>query len=87
VSTPAPKWKKVAAFALDLLGSFFAFGYGIGALTGNTSKSGFRLEGGWALLVIALVIAYFVLMNRCFGTTLGKLILGIRRSNAESSLP
>ena len=46
MTNPAPKWRRVAAFLLDLIGSFFVFGYGIALATGNTTGGGFNLDGG-----------------------------------------
>lgn len=77
--TPAPMWKRVLAFLLDLFGSFFIFGMIIGYLTGGATKEGFSLTGGPALLLFALVIAYFVIMNKYCGGTVGKRILGIAK--------
>ncbi|HSX48447.1 MAG TPA: RDD family protein [Candidatus Nanoarchaeia archaeon] len=72
-----PTWKKVIAFLLDLIGSFVVFGYIIALLTGNTSQGGFSLSGAPAFLLFAIVIVYFVVMNKFLGGTLGKRIFGI----------
>lgn len=74
-----PTWKKIVAFLLDLIGSFVVFGYIIALLTGNTSQGGFSLNGGPAFLLFAIVIVYFVVMNKFVGGTLGKRIFGIAR--------
>lgn len=75
----APVWKRVLAFIVDLIGSFYVLGMLIGYLTGNAVKGGFQLEGGPALLLFALMIAYFVVMNKYFGGTLGKRLFGIAK--------
>lgn len=75
----APVWKKIFAFIVDLVGSFYVFGMIIGYLTGNLVKGGFQLEGGPALILFALMIAYFVVMNKYYGGTLGKRLFGIAK--------
>ena len=77
--SPKPMWKKVLAFIIDLFGSYFILGYIIGALTGGISDGGFSLNGGPAFLLFALVVAYFVVMNKYLGGTVGKRILGIAK--------
>jgi uncharacterized RDD family membrane protein YckC len=72
-----PTWKKVFAFTLDLFGSFIIFGYLIGSATHNIVNGGFSLNGGPALLLFALVIFYFVVMNKWLGGTFGKRIFRI----------
>lgn len=86
--TNAPVWKKVLAFIIDLVGSFVILGFVIAVATGNTTDNGFSLNGGPALLLFALVIAYFVVMNKKFGGTLGKRLFGIAAaSNLQNQNP
>jgi len=73
----APTWKIVVAAILDFLLVFVGAGYVIARLTGNTTATGFELNGGPALLLFALVIAYFVVMNKWLGGTLFKRLFGI----------
>ncbi len=54
--------KKVIAAVLDIATSFGGFGYLIAKLTGNTTENSFELNGMNAVILFALVIAYFVLM-------------------------
>jgi uncharacterized RDD family membrane protein YckC len=75
----APTWKKVLAFIVDLLVSFLVLGYLVAAMTGGLTSDGFSLEGGPAFLVFALVVLYFVLMNKFVGGTLGKMLFGIKK--------
>ena len=60
--------KKVLAAVLDFLTVFVGGGYLIALVTGNTTDSGFELNGAPALVAFGLVIAYFVLMPRVGGT-------------------
>ncbi len=69
--------KKVFAFILDLVTSFGGFGYLIAKFTGGLTEGGFELSGGPALLLLALVIAYFVVLNRFAGGTVWKHILRV----------
>ena len=70
--------KKVIAFILDLIGSFLGFGYLIARFTGGQTEGGFNLTGAPALVLFALIIAYFVGMNRFVGTTIGKILLRVK---------
>ena len=75
----APMWKRIIAFIIDFVLCFWVFGYLVGWMTGNLTPGGFKLEGGSALLFFALIIAYFVVMNKFFGGTLAKKLLGIAK--------
>jgi uncharacterized membrane protein YoaK (UPF0700 family) len=66
--------KKVIAAILDFLTVFVGGGYLIALATGNTTDSGFELNGVPALVALILVVAYFVLMPR-YGGTLWQRIL------------
>jgi hypothetical protein len=79
-SKPAPaSWRIVLAFFLDLLTVFFVGGYLVAAVLGGRTENGFELNGFPALVLFALIIAYFVLMNRYFGGTIWKRILKATR--------
>jgi hypothetical protein len=63
---------------LDFLSVFFVGGYVIGSLTGNLTGDGFKLEGMPALILFALIIAYFVVGSRYLGGTIWQRVLGTR---------
>jgi hypothetical protein len=42
---PVAVWKRVTAAIFDFVTVFFVFGWVIGKLTGNTTESGFKLQG------------------------------------------
>lgn len=71
-------WRIVLAAILDFLTAFILFGYLVGRFAGQTTEYGFSLTGWSALLAFALIIAYFVVLNR-LGGTLWKRILRARR--------
>jgi len=71
-------FKKIIAAILDLIMTFGGFGYLIAKYTGNTTGSGFQLNGAPALLLFGLVIAYFV-AGHYLGGTLWQRILGTRK--------
>jgi uncharacterized RDD family membrane protein YckC len=79
-SLPAAKpfWRRGLAGLLDFLTVFFAGGYVIGALTGNLSSDGFKLEGWPALLLFALMVLYFYLGWNKLGGTIWQRILNAR---------
>lgn len=76
---PAPLWKRIVAPILDLISAFFGLGYIIGAATGMLTPEGFKLTGWPALLLFALIIAYFVIGRRYAGGTLWDRFFGIAR--------
>ncbi len=71
--------KKVIAAILDIATSFGGFGYLIAKLTGNTTENGFELNGMNAVILFALVIAYFVLMPKFAGGTIWQHVFGTRK--------
>jgi hypothetical protein len=60
--------KKVFAAMLDFLTVFIVGGLVIGELTGGRTEDGFKLEGVPALVLFAVIIAYFVIGARTGGT-------------------
>lgn len=75
----APMWKRVAAPILDWITVFAVGGYLIGAATGGLEPGGFKLDGWPALLLLAIVIAYFYVGRRIAGGTLWDRFFGIGR--------
>ena len=63
-----PTWKHVLAWLLDFVLALVVFGGGIAAVTGSCTAGGFDLQGGPALVAMALMVAYFVVGNRVGGT-------------------
>ena len=76
---PAAVWKRVTAAILDFLTAFFVLGWVLGSLTGNTTESGFKLQGGPAIVLFILIAAYFFIGRRYVGGTLWDRIFGIGR--------
>ena len=60
-------WRIVIAFLLDLFLGFFAIGYAIAFLSGQTIEGGFMLTGLPAIVALTLWIAYMVAMPRFGG--------------------
>lgn len=75
---PVPTWKTVVAAILDFLTIFFVAGYVIAQFTGETTQDGFQLSGASALLLFAIIAAYFVVGRKYAGGTLWQRILGAR---------
>ena len=73
----APTWKVVLAVILDFLTIFIVGGYAVAWATGGLNGAGFDLNGWPALVLLALIIAYFALGKRLFHGTIWKRILGI----------
>jgi hypothetical protein len=75
----APMWKRVLAPILDWVTVFSVGGYLIGAASGGLEPGGFDLQGWPALLLLAVVIAYFYVGRRVVGGTLWDRFFGIGR--------
>ncbi|MEC9368524.1 MAG: hypothetical protein VX871_07505 [Pseudomonadota bacterium] len=60
--------RKVFAAILDFITIFALGGYVIGKLTGGVTDTGFKLDGWPALLLFAVIIAYFVIGSKTGGT-------------------
>ena len=71
-----PTWLKVLAAILDFVTIFIAGGFVISKLLGQDTQTGFKLSGMPALVLLAVVVAYFWLLPRYTGSTLWKWILG-----------
>lgn len=63
-ATKPATWRIVFAFILDLITSFFVLGFIVAWLTGGRTETGFELNGLPALILFALIIAYFWLNKR-----------------------
>ena len=75
---PVATWRKVVAAILDFFMIFAIGGYVIGRQTGNLSDDGFKLEGLPALILFAVIAAYFVIFTKFLGGTLWQRLLSVR---------
>jgi uncharacterized RDD family membrane protein YckC len=83
---------RIVAHLIDLVVLIMAFwlmGNIVGSMVGGLTESGFNLKGAPALLIMLLTgVAFFLylaLFEGVFGTTVGKLFLGLRVKNADGS--
>jgi uncharacterized RDD family membrane protein YckC len=53
-------------------------GYLLAMVTGSTTAGGFNLTGGPGLLFFLIVIAYYVVMEKTSGATLGKMAMKLK---------
>lgn len=74
---PIATWRKVVAAILDFLTVFFVGGYVIGYASGHLTSEGFKLEGGTALILFAVIVVYFV-AGKYLGGTIWQRILRAR---------
>jgi hypothetical protein len=74
---------RILAATLDVFTAFFAFGMAIAYATGATTQGGFNLDGAPALLLFALVAAYFVIGRKFAGGTLWDRIFRIARPQPQ----
>ena len=75
---------RILATILDLFTAFFGFGMAIAYATGMTAQGGFNLTGVPALVLFALVAAYFVVGRRLAGGTLWDRIFRIARPQPQA---
>ena len=71
-------WRRGLAALFDFLTVFFIGGYLIGSLTGETTKDGFNLTGLPALVLFAMIVAYFYIGWKVLGGTIWQRIFGAR---------
>lgn len=71
-----PTWLRVLAGVLDFVTIFWAGGWVIAKLVGQDTQTGFKLSGFPALVLFAVVVAYFWLLPRYTGSTLWRWVLG-----------
>jgi hypothetical protein len=87
---PQPLWKRNVAGILDFVLALFIFGFVVSKIFGNGPPPSpamkppgatevFSLAGWPALLVIALIIAYFIVLGRTGGTIFQRLF-GMKRA-------
>jgi uncharacterized RDD family membrane protein YckC len=53
-------------------------GYLIALGTASSTTGGFNLQGGPALLLFAIGLAYYIVMEKAWGATLGKRVMGLK---------
>jgi uncharacterized RDD family membrane protein YckC len=53
-------------------------GWALAAMTGGTTSTGFNLGGAPALLFFLIAFAYFTVMEKTSGATLGKKLMGLK---------
>jgi hypothetical protein len=78
VKPPVSTARKVIAGILDFLTVFFIGGYIIGMLSGGNTDQGFQLNGMPAIILLAVIIAYFVIGHRYAGGTIWQRLLKAR---------
>ena len=72
-------WRIVLAAILDFFTAFWVFGLLVASIFGGATEGGFNLQGGPAMLLFALVVAYFIFGNKFLGGTIWKRILRAQR--------
>jgi len=78
IAKPVSTWRKVVAAILDFFTVFFIGGYIIGSLTGNTSDSGFSLNGMPAIILFVVIVAYFWIGYKYANRTIWQRLLRAR---------
>jgi hypothetical protein len=63
-------WRKALAAALDVFFAFHVAGYVVGLVAGDLQDGAYELDGVPALILFALVAAYFLISTFVFGGTI-----------------
>ena len=74
-------WRIVLAAILDFFTAFWLFGYLVALVFGGRTENGFSLEGMPAVIMMALMVAYFIVFNRYLGGTVWKRLLKAKRTD------
>lgn len=69
--------RRAVAILIDSV-LLFIVGYAIAYATGRTTSEGFNIQGGPAFLWLAIVLAYYIVMEKMWGATLGKRAMGLK---------
>ena len=74
---PVGVGKRAVAVIIDsiLLGTI---GFALAAMTGGETETGFHLQGAPFFLFLLISLAYFIVMEKTSGATLGKMAMGIK---------
>ena len=78
MSDTVATWRIILAAILDFITIFALGGWIVARLTGNTTESGFSLNGWPALVLLAVIIAYFVIGKRIGGTLWQRILRAVR---------
>ena len=62
-------------------------GYVLAIFSGETTASGFSMQGASAFLWFAICFGYFIAMEAQFGGTVGKMALGLKVAKVDGSGP
>lgn len=76
-------WRKVLAAVLDFFFAFYIAGYAVGYFTSDLTDGGFELKGVPALILFALIAAYFIVFSRFLGGTIFQRVLGTRSGRSR----
>ena len=69
--------RRAVAIIIDSI-LLFVVGYVIAAATGGTTAGGFELQGGPAFLMLAIGLAYYIVLEALHGATIGKRVMKIK---------
>lgn len=69
--------RRAVAIIIDTI-LLMIVGYIIALFTGGTTGAGFNLTGAPALLLLLIALAYYVVMEKTSGATIGKRVMGIK---------
>jgi hypothetical protein len=75
LAKPVSTWRKVVAAIPDFLTIFLVGGFVVAYLSGGLTGDGFDLSGGPALILFAVIIAYFIVGRKFAGGTMWQCIL------------
>lgn len=65
----------------------FIIGYLIALVSGETSPEGFHLQGVPFIIWLVIALAYYIIQEARFGTTVGKRLIGLKVVKIEGGGP
>ncbi len=77
--------QRIVAGTIDNILAFLVIGFLVALVTGNTTTDGFSLTGAPAFFAFLLISVYFVVAQGKSGTTLGKMLLGMKVVREDGS--
>ena len=76
--------RRAVAVIIDSI-LLFIVGYAMAAVTGGTTREGFNLTGGPAFIWFGIALAYYVVMEKTYGATLGKKVMNLKVVKQDGS--
>lgn len=81
---PVGVGRRAVAVIIDSI-LLFIVGYVIAAMTGGTTRAGFEITGAPAFIWFGIALAYYVVMEKTSGATVGKRVMNLKVVKQDGS--